>query len=72
MQDNFNPGDLVEYSVTYNKHDYDNPDEFVGVKKYLGLVLRGGQHNALVHLNGRAEAGWISDEYLEVVSNAGR
>jgi hypothetical protein len=57
----FNPGDMVQYS--YWEDD--------GVENWFvvlyGLVFRGGQHNALVLLNGRTEAGWISDEYLEVI-----
>ena len=70
MQVNFNPGDLVRY--TYYADDWTFEVNEVAQKfEEFGIVVRGGQHNALVLLNGQAEAGWINDEYLEVVSNAG-
>jgi len=65
------PGDLIRYTF------YEDPTVYTELEgddrnscSLIGVVIRGGQYNALVLLNGRSEAGWISEEYLEVVSNA--
>jgi hypothetical protein len=36
----------------------------------LGVVVRGGLYGVKVLLNGRTKAGWISYEYLEILSKA--
>ena len=70
MQANFNPGDLIRYTYWEDEDDFFVKGECVKKVEMLGVVLRGGAHNAYVLLNGQQIAGWISDEYLEAVSHA--
>ena len=59
-------GDLVRYSFFITEPD----GEQTPVER-MGMVVRAGDHNALVLLNGHREPGWISAEYLEMI-NASR
>ncbi len=66
-------GDLVRYTIYHDSQWVEHGNVAVNdVRKehLFGIVVRGGQHNALVLLNGRTEAGWISDEYLEVINES--
>ena len=62
----YNVGDLVRYSFFVT-----GPDGKMTKVERMGMAVRGGNHNALVLLNGHRPAEWISAEYLELI-NASR
>ena len=58
----YNVGDMVRYSFFITE-----PDGEQNEVETMGLVVRAGNHNALVLLCGQHKSGWIHEEYIEVI-----
>jgi len=70
------PGDMVLYSFCESYDTPSGPPARVvrrrgsNKRQLIGLVVRGGKHNAWVLLNGAREPSWIDAECLEVISES--